>query len=224
MKLLTKFTLIFLVVFGAGLALCGVVAYRFLRQDATDQAVQQARLMMQTMLAARTYTTKPVEPLLAGTQEHERAFLPQTVPAYAATESFNYLSTSPVRDQTAINYLGQSFPNPFYGLASVYGTTITRANLLRPYPEFSSVQETDPAGFSFYNALQATAQKRFSHGYTLNLAYTWSKGMDAMTFLNSVDPRPWYGIRSFDRAQRIVVSGVWELPRSGVPAHVRGAA
>jgi len=124
----------------------------------------------------------------------------------------NYLSTSPVRDQTTINYLGQSFPNPFYGLASVYGTTITRANLLRPYPEFSSVQETDPVGFSFYNALQATAQKRFSHGYTVNLAYTWSKGMDAMTFLNSVDPRPWYGISSFDRAQRIVVSGVWELP------------
>jgi len=91
MKLLTRFTLIFLVVFGAGLALCGVVAYRFLRQDATDQVVEQARLMMQTMLAARTYTTKQVGPLLAGTQEHERAFLPQTVPAYAATESFNYL-------------------------------------------------------------------------------------------------------------------------------------
>ena len=67
MKLLTRFTLIFLVVFGAGLALCGVVAYRFLRLDATDQVVEQARLMMQTMLAARTYTTKQVEPLLAGT-------------------------------------------------------------------------------------------------------------------------------------------------------------
>jgi len=91
MKLLTKFTLIFLIVFGAGLALCGMVAYRFLSQDATDQVMQQARLMMQTMLSARTYTTKQVEPLLVSTQEHERAFLPQTVPAYAATESFNYL-------------------------------------------------------------------------------------------------------------------------------------
>ena len=91
MKLLTKFTLIFLVVFGAGLGLSGVVAYGFLREDAQEQVVQQARLMMQTMLAARTYTSKQVEPLLASTQEHERAFLPQTVPAYAATESFNYL-------------------------------------------------------------------------------------------------------------------------------------
>lgn len=124
----------------------------------------------------------------------------------------NYLSTSPVRDTAAINYLGQSFPNPFYGLASVYGTTISRANLLRPYPEFSSVQETDPVGYSFYNSLQASVQKRWSRGYTLNLAYTWAKSMDAVTFLNNSDPRPWYGISSFDRSQRAVVSGVWELP------------
>ncbi|SPE35290.1 putative sensor protein [Candidatus Sulfopaludibacter sp. SbA6] len=91
MKLLTKFTLIFLAVFGTGLALSGVVAYRFLREDATEQVMQQARLMMQTMLSARAYTSKQVAPLLATSQEHERAFLPQTVPAYAATESFNYL-------------------------------------------------------------------------------------------------------------------------------------
>jgi len=91
MKLLAKFTLIFLLVFGAGLALSGVVAYRFLQRDAQEQIVQQARLMMQTMLSARTYTTKQIEPLLAVTQAHERAFLAQTVPAYAATESFNYL-------------------------------------------------------------------------------------------------------------------------------------
>jgi hypothetical protein len=123
-----------------------------------------------------------------------------------------YLSTSLVRDNTAISYLGQSFPNPFYGLASVYGTTISRANLLRPYPQFSSVMETDPVGFSFYNSLQATVQKRWSQGYTLNLAYTWSKSMDATAFLNNSDIRPYYGISSLDFPHRIVVSGVWELP------------
>lgn len=124
----------------------------------------------------------------------------------------NYLSRSPVRDQATINYLGQSFPNPFYGLSSVYGKTITRAGLLRPYPQFSSVMQNDPVGYSFYNALQATLQKRFSRGYTVNLAYTWSKMMDATSFLNNSDPAPWYGISGFDRAHRIVVSGVWELP------------
>jgi HAMP domain-containing protein len=91
MKLLTKFTLILLAVFGAGLALSGYVAYGFLRQDAQEQVVEQARLMMQTMLAARTYTGKQIQPLLTGLQEHDRSFLPQPVLAFAATETFNYL-------------------------------------------------------------------------------------------------------------------------------------
>jgi HAMP domain-containing protein len=94
MKLLAKFTIIFVLVFGAGLALAGVVAYRFLWQDAQEQVLAQARLMMQTMFAARTYTSAQIAPLLVNDQAHERAFLPQTVPAYAATESFNYLRTA----------------------------------------------------------------------------------------------------------------------------------
>jgi hypothetical protein len=123
-----------------------------------------------------------------------------------------YLSTSPTRDNATINYLGQTFPNPYSGLASVYGTTITRANLLRPYSQFTNVNEVDPVGFSFYNSLQASVQKRWAHGYTLNLAYTFSKSMDATSFLNLSDPRPWYGISSLDFPHRVVVSGVWELP------------
>ena len=91
MKLLLKFTLIFVFVFGAGLALAGLVSYRFLRQGAQEQVTEQARLMMQTMLSARTYTSAQIAPLLVNNQAHERSFLAQTVPAYAATESFNYL-------------------------------------------------------------------------------------------------------------------------------------
>jgi len=45
---------------------------------------------MQTATSARTYTTRRVKPLLAATQAHNRDFLPQTVPAYAATETFHY--------------------------------------------------------------------------------------------------------------------------------------
>lgn len=91
MKLLTRFTLIFLVVFGAGLGLAGWASQQFLRQNAQEQVLQQARLMMQNMLSARTYTTKQVKPLLVAAQNRDKAFLAQTVPAYAATESFNYL-------------------------------------------------------------------------------------------------------------------------------------
>jgi hypothetical protein len=122
------------------------------------------------------------------------------------------LSTSPTRDQTTINYLNQQFPNPFYGLNSVYTATISRANLLRPYPEFGRIQQMEPIGYSWYHALQSQIIKRFSHGYTLNVAYTFSKMIDATAFLNQSDTAPWKGISTFDRTHRVVISGIWELP------------
>src|SRR5579862_2745537 len=94
MKLLAKFTLVFIVVFGAGLALAGYAARQFLQQNAEEQVLQQARLMMENMLSARTYTTRQIKPLLVTVQTLQHTFLPQTVPAFAATESFNYLRAS----------------------------------------------------------------------------------------------------------------------------------
>ena len=73
-----------------------------------------------------------------------------------------YLSTSSTRDQTAIDFLNRTFANPFYGLNSVYGKNITRSDLLRPYPEFGSIQETEPIGYAWYHALQAQVVKRFA--------------------------------------------------------------
>lgn len=91
MRLLAKFNLVFVFVFGAGLAVAAWLSHGFLRENARDEVVQQARLMMQMMQSARDYTTKQIKPLLQTQDQHAKDFLPQTVPAYAATESFNYL-------------------------------------------------------------------------------------------------------------------------------------
>jgi protein-histidine pros-kinase len=91
MKLLAKFNLILGFVLAGGLGLASYVSYRFLQQEARDEVVRQARLMMESVRAARDYTTKQIKPLLETQQEHQRSFLPQTVPAYAATEGFTYL-------------------------------------------------------------------------------------------------------------------------------------
>ncbi len=91
MRLLAKFSLIFTVIFGIALAGAGTVSYWFLRRNAREQVLQQARLMMETMRSARDYTTKQIRPLLEADQLRDRTFLPQTVPAFAASESFNYL-------------------------------------------------------------------------------------------------------------------------------------
>jgi len=91
MRLLLKFNLILILVFSGGAAAAGYFARSFLQQTAHDQVVQQARLMMGSAGAMRIYTSKQVGPLLQEHQARIDTFLAQTVPAYAATEAFNYL-------------------------------------------------------------------------------------------------------------------------------------
>ena len=91
MKLLTRFNLIFIVVFGLGLSVAVWLAFSFLQKDAKARVLEQAKLMMQTTLATRDYTSKQIQPLLEKEQRRDAKFLPQTVPAYSAVEVFNYL-------------------------------------------------------------------------------------------------------------------------------------
>jgi protein-histidine pros-kinase len=87
MKLIWKFNLVLLGIFLLGFAIAGYVSYRALQANAREEIVQNARLMMEAALASRTYTSTQVKPLLETQLKYE--FLPQTVPAYAATEVFN---------------------------------------------------------------------------------------------------------------------------------------
>ena len=124
-----------------------------------------------------------------------------------------YLSRAPFRDTATINYLGAQFPSPFYGLNPQYtSTTMSRSSLLLPYPQFGNITYLDPVGYSWYHALQAQAERRFAKGFTLQMAYTWSRAMDATTFLNAQDPMPYESLSSIDRAHRITGSGIYELP------------
>jgi hypothetical protein len=125
----------------------------------------------------------------------------------------SYLSTLPMRDTTTINYLGAQFPSPFFGLNPQYtSSTMARSSLLLPYPEFGNITYLDPVGYSWYHAVQSQVEKRFAKGFTLQVAYTWSRAMDATTFLNAQDPRPYESLSTIDRAHRVTGSGIWELP------------
>jgi HAMP domain-containing protein len=90
MKLLTKFSLIFVVVFGLGLGLAGVVAYSQLQSNARRQVEDRAKIMMETALAMRRYTSEQVKPAIAAAAT-DKVFHRETVPAFGATEMFNYL-------------------------------------------------------------------------------------------------------------------------------------
>ena len=92
MKLIWKFNLVLIGVFIIGFIAAGYVSKRMLMESARDEVLQHARLMMEAALASRTYTNTQIKPLLV--EQLKTEFLPQSVPAYAATEQFNDLHKS----------------------------------------------------------------------------------------------------------------------------------
>ncbi len=127
----------------------------------------------------------------------------------------SYLSTLPVRDQTTINYLSASISNPLAGLlpgTSLNGATIGRSSLLVPFPEFGSITIKDPQGYSWFHALQVRLERRFSHGFTTQVGYSFSKLMEAVAYLNAADPFPYRTIASVDRPQKLTFSAIQEMP------------
>ena len=92
MKLIWKFNLVLLGIFLAGFAIAGYVSNNVLQTNAREEVLQHARLMMEAALASRSYTNTQIKPLLDVQLKY--VFLPQTVPAYAATEQFNDLRKS----------------------------------------------------------------------------------------------------------------------------------
>ena len=149
MKLIAKFNLAFIAVFACGLAIAGYLSYRFLEDDARSQVLRQAALMMETAQSARTYTNQQLKPLLEPEQRAKNIFIPQTVPAYAATESFLYLR--------------QTYPAYTYKEATLNPTNLRdRAvdweadvvNIFRNHPERKEVvsERDTPDGRSLYLA------------------------------------------------------------------------
>src|SRR3974377_1811004 len=83
MGLRLKFNLVLVLVFAVGLALSGVLSRRILEENAQDEVVRNAELMMGSALAVRTYTNRQITPQLE--IQLMRTFLPQAIREHAAT-------------------------------------------------------------------------------------------------------------------------------------------
>jgi protein-histidine pros-kinase len=127
MRLLAKFSLIFAVVFGLGLTAAAFLFRASLQRSAREQVLYHAQIMMETALAMRNYTTEQIRPVIndlsqpyspksddvfsklcARDMAVKHVFRPQKVPAFAATEIFNYLR--------------KKYPDYFYKEASLNPT------------------------------------------------------------------------------------------------------
>jgi protein-histidine pros-kinase len=91
MKLIVKFNLVLLAVGGVGFAATAALSYQLLQDKAHAETVQNARLMLATAVATRTFTDTNVRQLLEP-QMMKVAFTPEAMPSFAATEAFSSLT------------------------------------------------------------------------------------------------------------------------------------
>jgi len=88
MGLRLKFNLVLLAVFLIGLGATGYVSYELLHRKAREEVVRNAGVMMEAALSMRGYTVAKVRPALPYDADK---FLPESVPAFAATEIMTLL-------------------------------------------------------------------------------------------------------------------------------------
>ncbi len=89
MGLRFQFNLVLTVVFLLGLGISGLVSNNLLRNNARNDVVRSAELIIETARAVRSYTVDQVRPELS--HHLQETFLPESVPAYAATTTIGLL-------------------------------------------------------------------------------------------------------------------------------------
>ncbi|MBI3680647.1 MAG: TonB-dependent receptor [Acidobacteria bacterium] len=123
--------------------------------------------------------------------------------------------------------LQQSVPNPFapsVKTGPLSRPTVTRAQLIRPYPQVLNVYNFRPAsGSSTFHAFQARVDKRFSSGLTVLAAFTGGKLIeDTSQTVGFLGPSPTHqdvynrrasrSLAAQDVNRRLVLSYVYDLP------------
>ena len=122
----------------------------------------------------------------------------------------------------------QSAPNPFFingHTLALAAPTTTVGQLLRPFPQYTSVELAGQGSFSsIYHSLQITARRRFAGAGSLLVAYTNSKlisNTDTLTswletgvggIQDNNNLRAERSLSSQDVPQRLVMSYVLDLP------------
>ena len=162
---------------------------------------------------------------------------------HLAMPQFNVNTLDPSYYGLGTAYLNTSVPNPYAGLVpgSLGAATITRANLLRPFPYMNSVQYSFPRlGHFSGNYLLMNVQRRSESGLQIIASYTYGKLMSTpiYTDLSTVTGTPtgnglqnWrnidgdYSVDAIDVRHRGTIAALYDLPfGKGKPFLSGGAA
>ena len=147
-----------------------------------------------------------VEATYSGSQTH----------AMAVSRGINVLTNDQLAMGTA--YLNTGFPNPFYGVlppATARGgvTSVQRRVLMLPYPQFNGITENNISiGRNWYHSAQLKFELRFRRGFSTLATYSFSKNMEAVTYLNPQDSQMSRELVSYNIPHRFMVSGILDFP------------
>ena len=142
--------------------------------------------------------------------------------SYVGSRTHKLSVSRPINDlnaeQLALGdaYLNAQVPNPFYGrlpdAPAKNGATIQRRELMRPYPHFSTINETlVPIGNLYYDAMQVTWNKRLSHGVQFLISYTLENSYEQTLVLN-MGEAPYKERSGSYRQNNLQLSGSWLMP------------
>jgi hypothetical protein len=126
-----------------------------------------------------------------------------------------YLSSSSQRDPAQEAYLSGSVANPFAGLlpgSGINGATVSRSQLLRPFPQFLSIVTEEYVGSDSYQAGSVRVEKRFTGGNSLLATYTRSESRDRLNYLNPSDTELEDRVSPNDRPHRATLGATVQLP------------
>ncbi len=134
-----------------------------------------------------------------------------------------YVGSHGVKLETLAD-LNQSFANPVTATCNsqVNSGCLTLAQR-RPIQTFTTIEETLPAGFLRYNALQAKIEHRTGHGLYLLNSFTWSRSIDNAaghldtpdndnSRINLANPKGDIGPSAYNQPLNDILSGVYDLP------------
>ncbi len=125
-----------------------------------------------------------------------------------------------------VSALSQAVANPFYGnggIGTVGTKTVSRLQLLLPYPQYTSVSVSNSnTAASIYYSFFVRAERRFSRGISVLASYTWSRSEDNVTGLNTAGSSNIAAVTGPQNAYNL--NGEWSLSTQDVPNRFTMAA
>jgi hypothetical protein len=149
--------------------------------------------------------------------------------AYVGSSSKNLVRKSQINEPAlGATFLPQN-QDPTLAPSSTPGASALPTDLLRPYQGYGQINSYDYSGFSNYQSLQTSLQRRFDNGFMFTVFYVWSKNLttntqDYTSEDNSVlaggtvgdhdtIKKYDYSYSSWDRPHNLVVNFIYQTPK-----------